>query len=122
MHVFMHVDHMVISTPHVHLVSSMRVQRRWDLADHWPIRAEIEGRPDPLAAPAGEAREVFSGLPYRPGRERAADCAEQTQQWRDIQWHNHWGPLRALMEADELEYQEAVLVSWWLRCLSSISL
>ena len=72
--------------------------RAWDLADHWPMRASIDGRVNPLAGGGGAPREVFRGLPYRAGPKTEEQWAEQTQQWRDIQSSNYWAPLLELVE------------------------
>lgn len=97
------IDHMVISAEHVHLLGDVKVMRGWDLADHWPVCAAIDGRRNPLAAGVGEPREVMRGLPYRPGPKSAEQKEEQTQQWLGIQSSNYWAPLLELVEHEEGE-------------------
>jgi hypothetical protein len=98
---------MVVTARHAHLLGPVHVMQGYDLSDHWPVRAVVDGRQNPLAARGGEVREVFSGLPFRPGTKTAEDWEAQTGEWRAIQSSNYWLPLRELMEQDEMELEEA---------------
>ena len=96
------IDHILITPQHAHLVGQSAVLRAWDLSDHWPVWTRIEAAEDPLRAPE-TTREVFSGLPPKPGARREGWREQFTKERDALRRHNMWAPLIPLMEADEAE-------------------
>jgi len=82
------LDHMVVSENATEELSSVTVNRAWDISDHWPVQCKM--KPSKVV----HVREHLKELP-RMDPEKVRNRAQQ------IASHNYWQPLADLVDACE---------------------
>jgi hypothetical protein len=91
------IDHIIVSVPHCPLLGKVRIQRLYTISDHWPIVVSMEGQRE-VRINDERGREVFSGLPYKPGPLTKDQMEEEADRWRAVNSHNQWAPLLEMLD------------------------